>query len=141
MNEAVFFGKAINGQMHFTEPHKVTEALSKLQNLDIEVSIQKKRRRSKKGSTAQLRYYYGIICNMIADNTGTEREDIDMQLRIMFHNKVVNGYTLPGSLKNKDCNTVDREDYFTKCRQWASEFLNLWVPKPNETSEYYYEVQ
>jgi len=140
------FAKAVDGKIAFDDPYKALEAVGKLQGKDIEVTIQKKRSRARFGTSAQLRYYYGVIIILFACDlfqvekdklTEQQKHEADQILRMEHFHKDINGFRIARSMKNSLCNTIEREDFFIACRQWCNSH-GLWIPTPNETQEFGY---
>ena len=89
------------------------------------------KRKTKARSSRQNKYYWGIIVPMIAQEVGYDfNTEAHEALKFMFLRQTKNGLT---SLRStSDLKTTEFEDYMTKCRKWASEFLGLYIPLPNE---------
>ena len=97
----------------------------------VEVIIRKpKKNRSK----FQNNYYFGVVIDLISEETGHEPEEIHGFLKGMFLTEHINicGNNAERVKSTVELTTVEAEDYFSKCRQWASMMLNLFVPLPNE---------
>ena len=133
MKKALFIARAVHGRLEWASAPEVQRCLCRVDGCELEITIGKKRNRKNSGTTRQLRYYWGVIIDMIAEEMGETRENADLYLRMMFHFDEINGVKIPKSLKNTMTNTIEREEYFSSCRQWANEFFdNMWIPKPNE---------
>ena len=89
------------------------------------------KKKTKPRSIEQNNYYWGVIIKMIADEMGhygrEEMLRIHDALRHMF---LCDDGLIPKS--TTDLSTVQAEEYYAKIRMWASEFLNLYIPLPNE---------
>lgn len=91
-------------------------------------------------SIVQNSYYWGVVLKMISEETGYTPEE----LHEGFKNKF--GYTgdffgEPYKRSSTTYTTVEFEDYLLQIRVWAGEFLNMYIPLPNETSLNYYQYQ
>lgn len=74
---------------------------------------------------------------MIADECGYTPEKAHGVLQYKFFKyKDKNGNPYIKSTKLSEWTTVKWEDKMSEIRQWASEFLNLYIPKPNEVQMY-----
>jgi hypothetical protein len=80
-------------------------------------------------------YYWGVIIKYISDETGQDQNDVHEILKQMFlEPKIVKfggvNHTIPASTASLD------NEYFiiyaNEIRDWASQFLNLYIPEPNE---------
>ena len=84
-------------------------------------------------SNQQNRYYHSVVVRMIADEVGyTSDDECHEDLKRKFNPKVsqIDGETYGGSTKELD--TKSFEDYLEMIRAWASFFLCLSIPTPNE---------
>ena len=96
------------------------------------------KKKIKKGTQKQQRYYFGVIVRMICDEVGyTELEDVHLFLRNKF--LTVNNGVISIVKSTTDLTTAEKEEYYSKCRMWSSSELNIYIPLPNEvdTPEYY----
>lgn len=88
------------------------------------------RRAKKTRSVLQNGYMWTVVYGLIADNAGYSADDIHNLMRMKFWNIHIGDEVVPKSTKNMS--TIEIEDYLSKCRMWASEILNLYIPLPNE---------
>lgn len=89
-------------------------------------------------SQSQNRYYWGVIIKMIGDEQGEiDQNKIHALLKSLFlkGGVEVNGKRYEIIKDTHDLDTIEFEDYCEKCRQWASQELNLYIPLPNEVEE------
>lgn len=98
----------------------------------IEIQKSKKTR-----SLPQNKYYWGVVIKIIANHTGYTSDETHQELARMFLSYEA------GNLKRfvkstTKLNTIDFEDYLDKCRTWASNELNCYIPLPNELTEEMY---
>lgn len=107
--------------------------------LDITIETHKKSR-----TNLQNRYYWFII-QMIADELGYHRDAVHNYMKEMFLGyeefDMPDGNTHKELKSTRDETTVSFEDYLVKIRGWADEFLNMYIPLPNETPYNYLEVK
>lgn len=93
----------------------------------IEVILRKK---TKKSSLPQNRYYYGVICKLLSEHTGHTVDEIDCILKWKFlKQKDEKGMEFVPS--KMDLSTVDREKFHEDCRRWAAVVLEVNIPLPN----------
>jgi len=119
---------------------KVKEELDGTENL-VDVTIETHR---KTRSNLQNRYYWFII-QMIADELGYHRDTVHNYMKTMFLG--FEEYDMPDGKKfvetrsTRDETTVSFEEYLIRIRRWASDFLSMYIPLPNETPYNYLEVK
>jgi hypothetical protein len=95
---------------------------------ELEVIVRKK---SKKASLPQNRYYYGVIVKIISDFTGHTTDEVDNQLKWKFLKQIdERGQEYVPS--KMDLSTTDREAFHEKCRRWGAVVLELNIPLPGE---------
>jgi hypothetical protein len=88
---------------------------------------------SKKRSLVQNKYYWGVIVDLFAQNTGYSKEESHQELSGMFLKYEAHGKEFVRSTTT--LNTLEFEQYADKCRQWMGEMLGIHVPLPNEVTE------
>ena len=86
-------------------------------------------------SNKQNRAYWGIIINMLSQETGNDDETIHEFLKAKFLGvetvKIGNvAFQKPKSTPR--LNTIEFEEYCKKIRQWAATELNIVIPEPNQ---------
>lgn len=86
----------------------------------------------KESTDPQRRYYHGVICKIIADETGHTPDEVHEFLAWEFLQIPDQKIRVRRSTGRGDLSTVEREEYHRKCREWASTTLNVYVPLPNE---------
>lgn len=84
-------------------------------------------------TSPENKYYWGVILKMIADETGATPEDVHQEMRRMFLR--AGGETIPITKSTTELSTTEFEDYLSKIRMWAANFLNLIIPLPGEVIE------
>lgn len=108
--------------------------------LDVTVETHRKTR-----SNMQNRYYWGFLVQPVADELGYDREVMHDHFKKLFlgyeEYDMPDGTTTHKLKSTTDETTITFEDYTAKIRQWASEFLNMYLPLPNETPYNYLEVK
>jgi len=81
-------------------------------------------------TSPENRYYFGVVIEMISDETGASPEDVHQEMKRMFLR--VGGEKIPITKSTTELSTIEFEDYVAKIRMWAASFLNLTIPLPNE---------
>ena len=79
----------------------------------------------------QNRYLFGVVYKMIADFTGYDTDDIHEYCKDRFGGKKVI-VDKPVSISTTKYTTEEMAEYLDKIKQWSAEFLNLYIPDPNE---------
>jgi len=81
-------------------------------------------------STAQNSYYWGILVKYISEETGYSEDETHAKLAYKF--LLQNDSGTPFVKSTTKLTTTEFEEYNEKIRQWASSFLSLSLPLPNE---------
>jgi hypothetical protein len=76
-------------------------------------------------------YYWAVIIPILCENTGYGDQTMHEYIKDMFYPKItVLDKSIP--IEGKNMTTIQTEEMHTKIREWASEFLNCYIPLPNE---------
>lgn len=89
----------------------------------------------KERTTAQNRYYFGVVVPMMADCYGDSKEEFHAYLKekfLMPKKVTINGFTFDVRPSTKDLSTVDFNAYIELCCQHAAQDMQLYIPPPNE---------
>jgi len=84
----------------------------------------------KKRSNPQNAYYWGVLIKYISEETGYTESKTHLKLCQKFLLIMDDG--TPYAKRTTDLNTAEMEKYNEDVRRWASSFLNLYLPLPNE---------
>lgn len=91
-------------------------------------------------SLNQNRYYWGVVVNLISDNTGQPAEDIHGYLADLFLSNVKD-IELAGVIRRvrihpttTKLNTEQFSEYIESVRSWAAWELDIRIPGPNEVN-------
>lgn len=85
-------------------------------------------------STAENRYYWGVVIRMVAEDMAVIPDEAHDFLKSLFL-KVgveVRGKRYEIIRSTTMLSVAEFEDYVEKCRQWAAVELNIVIPMPNE---------
>ena len=96
-----------------------------------------------KRSNQQNKYYWGVCINMIHEHTGQDEDDIHEFLKGKFNavefeiprkdtGEVIDHATIGRTTTRMS--TIEFNEYVEKIQMWASEFLNIVIPDPNQES-------
>ena len=76
-------------------------------------------------SNPQNKYYFGVIVDMISQETGNEPEETHELLKLKFLKTM-------GKQNTTQLDTREFNLYIEKIQRWASITLNMVIPDPNE---------
>lgn len=106
---------------------------------DIELIIRKARRPN---TRPEQNYYRGVIIKMIADEIGeTPQRTHEILQAEFFTYQDECGFKYVRSTAIGEWSTAEWEDKMQEIRMWASDFLGLCIPLPNEVDLTSAEVQ
>lgn len=143
MNSIKASGYIKDGKLRIkkTELPVFLHKISKQKNKPCEVVVQF----GSKRSTQQNNYYFGVIVRLITlainDHQGENftNEDIHEYLKNRFlqGKEITNnqGEVIYIRKSTTDNSTTMQEEYHDQCRTFAMEFLNTYIPLPNEKLE------
>ena len=120
-------GKGKNGRFVPDEPERFKTAFYQFEGLKCQVTVSPPKR-----SVKQNNYMWCVVYEMIRDACGyLTQDEVHDEMRMMFWFKIgKSGNRMPNT--TKAMNTTDMEDYLSKIRAWASQFLNIYIPEPRE---------
>lgn len=114
----------------------------------IEVTV---RRRRKRRSSPQNRYYWGVIIpavlrgfidagNALQEGNQAHRETVHEFLKLRFLDNGIEIHDAEGVLHKgppttTTLTTTEQEEYHDRIREFAAEFLGVSIPLPNEQVE------
>lgn len=116
----IFRAKIERGKPVFENAEKFAEHIRSLEGKVVSVTVCLPR---KQRSNPQNNYFHGILCKIIGDSLGYSLQEIKGILKWLH---------LPPGVGTSDLNTAEAEDFYAKCRMWASVEHNIIVPLPNE---------
>jgi len=95
------------------------------------------RKKSKRKTNKENKYFRGIVVPLIAQHCGyTNDKAFGVLQQKFFLYEDEKGVKYIKSTKLDVWNTIYWEGKMSEIRQWASEFLHIYIPKPNETDYY-----
>lgn len=85
-------------------------------------------------SNSQNAYYWGVIVNILSDETGYTSDEIHELLKFKFlkSNISIKGKEYITTKSTTELTTIAAEEFFSNIRQWASIELGIYIPLPNE---------
>jgi len=136
MKSLEFYGRIEGGRLILNNRKMFSEAIKDIENVDVEIVIKKKNRRS----TQQNRYYWGVVVWSIRQRL-TElghrysAEDVHAYLKDRFNGENISNEDgeLVACIGKSTVNMNKSEfgDYVERIAQWASESLSIYIPPPN----------
>jgi len=124
----------IKTQSDIEKPMSYAKRLLETAKFGIKISVEKKRNPR---TSKENRYYWGIIVKMISDATGyfpLEVHEILKQEFLRLEDKIINGKRYIITKSTAKLNTAEAEEYYEKCRMYASINIEICIPLPNEIS-------
>lgn len=133
---AYHFGKVEGCKLTLFDRPKFQCELNALDGKEVRLTIERKPAARKNSSDKQRRYYWAVICRMIGDNIGCSVEEAHDSLKAKFLSSSIerNGEKFTVIHSTENLSTVEREEYHSNIREWASKFLSLYIPLPGEAS-------
>jgi len=101
-----------------------------------EVDITVKRHRDNR-SLNQNSYYFGVVVSMIGEAIGEPDIEAVHEMLKLEHNYYlakVGTREIRVPMSTAELNTEAFEAYLERVRRWASEYLSLYIPLPNEVA-------
>jgi hypothetical protein len=127
-----FPAKVAHGKLEFKNPTTLWAHIGKFRPEDeLEVTVEK---RKLNRSQRQNRYYWGVVLDLIAKETGHTTEELHEIYKRMFLPRKVIEYKkreIPVPTSTTDCDITDFHNYIERVRAEAAS-MNINVPDPNE---------
>jgi len=138
-----FLGSIESGRLKLEDKPALDKFLANKKDGRVFMTLQTMQ---KPRSNNQNRYYWGVVIKLLAEHTGDNPDDLHAFLGAKFLTKEIE-VGLDGKYKDRafitesttNLSTVAFEDYMSKCRMWASMFLSVYIPEPNECDGAYAE--
>ena len=154
MNKLQYFCEVVEGKIKGLDRVKLKEDIEIFDDKPITITIEKT---VKKRTTPQNRYYWGVVIPHIqaslfeSQGEHFNKEEVHSFLKGRFNKTpLINketGEAITDPLTNEvayisktttKLKTVEFIEYIDKCRHFASEMFDCYIPNPNEP-EYYHE--
>ena len=131
--------KILNGKLEKNR-ELLSDVIKSLEGKDIVITIEKKKR---KRSNPQNAYYWSVVLpmmqtgfyNNLGEHVGIQEAHEFLKGRFLFR-EVVNqelGEVIKLSKSTTELSTIEWETYMDQIRAFATEFLNITIPLPNDT--------
>lgn len=92
----------------------------------------------KNRSIQQNKYYHGVVCKLVAGYTGYTPDESHQEMAKLFLSYEKNGKRFVKSTTK--LKTVEFEEYMESCRRFAAMELQIYIPLPNENSNFFYDL-
>jgi hypothetical protein len=125
----------------------ILDAIKSFNNSEVVVTFEKPK---KKRSNNQNQFYWGVCIPLIQsglkDATGEFRTAENIHYKILLPlfaptNEIVNtetGECISEKLSSSEMTTTQFCEYILEIQNWASEFLSIDIPSPNENLEIFF---
>ena len=130
------FGAVEKGKLKLSDRPRFQCALNALDGDEVRLTVERKPAQRKSSTSNQRRYYWAVICSGIGNFIGCTAEETHDSLKAKFLCDHIerDGYKFDVVRSTEKLSTLEREEYHTKIREWASIELGYYVPLPNEVS-------
>ena len=125
----VFTGMVDNGGLRFDRQSVVDNYMCALIGQRVEVIIRKPRT---KRSDVQNSYYWGVVIELLSKELGYDKDELHEILKYKFLQS--NAMGMPYIKSTTKLSTGEFEEYLSKIKRWAAEFLHIVIPDPNEAA-------
>jgi hypothetical protein len=144
MSKVIHFGHIDdNGNLHLNNERRFRDEIKALSSKPVIITVERK---SKKRSTQQSRFYWGVVVPIIKDalrNAGYDEiktnEDAHEVLKGLFNKASftdkATGDTITYGRTTTALTTTEFMEYVAAIQQWAAEKLNCNIPDPHEFVE------
>lgn len=124
-----FVGVVQDGKVHLDSPKQFAAYAKRFEGDEIEVEIRKRR---KKRSDVQNRYWHGVVIPLLAEHTGYTRDEMHEALKAKFlgSEDLALGLVRIGSTTK--LSTEKFADLVDQVVLWAAESLGVIIPLPDK---------
>lgn len=132
MATPIFHGQIVKGKVMLDRPSRYLIQISRLENQRIELILRKEK---KDRSNQQNKAYWGIIIEILSEQEafgGYTKDEIHDALREKFLSYRDAKTGLLKMRSTTSLSTVEFNEYYAQIQRWAAEFLNVYLPSPNE---------
>ena len=131
-------GKVESGKLHIYRSKDFVKEIQVFDGKKVEITVRKKRTHR---SLMQNAYYWGVIVPLVQQGLNdvgykVGKDQTHEYLKGTFHIvELVNeetGEILKSVGTTTNMTTTEMMEYFEEIKQWATEYLNIYIPDPNE---------
>ena len=126
----IWQGKVEHGALKLDNRREFTMFLCSLEGKAVDVTVEKHKTTR---STQQNAYLNGVVYKLIGDELGYSRDQVHDLMRYKFL-KLEDGRT-PGMFTIMSTAKLTKDEFSTyieEIKVWASEFLSIYIPSPDE---------
>lgn len=123
---------SIGFQLYDEDVHKQQIYMDTFKDSDHLFITIEKITKKKMRSLQQNAYYWGVVIDILANETGYTKDEMHEALKVKFL-QYENVPGLPTMRSSTDLSTVEFETYMEMIRRWASQDLGIVIPEPNQT--------
>ena len=123
----IFMGKITDYKLLLDNPTKYQQYIDSLSGHRVEIVVRKQKA---KRSENQSRYYWGVVIELLSKELGYDQDEMHEILKYKFLQS--NAMGLPYVKSTTKLSTGEFEEYLSKIKRWAAEFLHIVIPDPNE---------
>jgi hypothetical protein len=113
--------------VEYDKPFSLELWLRKI-NLDHRVEVIIRKPKTKR-SDLQNNYYWGVVLELLSKELGYDQDEMHEILKYKFLQSHAMG--MPYVKSTTKLSTGEFEEYLSKIKRWAAEFLNIVIPDPN----------
>lgn len=125
----IFTGMVDNGGLRFDRKSVVDNYMCTLIGQRVEVIIRKPKT---KRSDLQNNYYWSVVVELLANELGYDKDELHEILKYKFLQS--NAMGMPYIKSTTKLSTGEFEEYLSKIKRWAAEFLHIVIHDPNEAA-------
>jgi hypothetical protein len=131
----VSLGFVQKGKFLPEDPHSFKKAFEIHEGKRVKVLVSRWRNER---SDPQNKYYWGVVVALIGQAIGeSDAQTVHETLKFQFNYEilVIGEAEIKVPRSTKKLETDKFEEYLEKIKKWASEFLELYIPDPNEAMQ------
>lgn len=140
MKKITLISSVVNGALKRNR-NLIKSAIQSFEGKDIEITIQRKR---KNRSNNQNAYYWGCVLPLVQqgliDATGETRDLNSIHYQILLpllsvDRDIINtdtGQVISEKITSSEMTTTEFMEYISSIQKWSAEFLNIYIPDPNQ---------
>lgn len=136
-------GEVKGGKLVHDNIPRVMAVLRPLEGLRVRYLIERIPKQARYRTSPQNRYYWGVVLAMFAEFTGHTDKEIHawMKSEFLTYDEPFRDKVLHITRSTADLSTVEFEEYLSDCRMFMSLEYGCTVPLPNESVQFYYDVE
>jgi hypothetical protein len=127
-------GKVVGGKFVPSDTATFKKAFWAHEGKQVDITV--KRHRENR-SLNQNNYYWGVVVPMVGEAIGeTDIEAVHEVLKLEHNYYIakIGGREIRVPQSTAELSTDEFERYLERARRWASEFLSIYIPLPNEVA-------